>query len=343
VKPILPETMTVIAIDRPGGPEVLVEATRPRPEPAAGEVLIHVAAAGINRADTGQRAGTYPPPPGASDLPGLEVAGTVVALGADVQRWAVGDAVCALTNGGGYAQYVTVPAGHCLPVPTDLDWCEAAALPETCFTVWTNVFDRARLISGETLLVHGGSSGIGTTAIPLARAFGARVFATAGSAEKVAACERIGAERGINYREEDFVAVVRELTDGKGADVILDMVGGSYLARNIDTLALDGRMVMIATPGGRQAELDLAKIIMRRLVVTGSGLRALSTEAKTQIASALRDKVWPLIEAGTFRPIVHARFPMNRAADAHRAMEEGSHIGKIILEVDPAQPRRHPR
>lgn len=335
----IPAMMTVVAIDHPGGPEVLVEAERPVPQPAPGEVLIRVAAAGINRADTGQRAGTYPPPPGASDLPGLEVSGVIVALGEGVERWHIGDAVCALTSGGGYAQYVATPAGQCLPMPASLSWVEGAALPETCFTVWTNVFDRARLAAGEVLLVHGGSSGIGTTAIPLAKAFGARVFATAGSADKCAACEQLGAERAINYRDEDFAAVVDELTHGKGVDVILDMVGGSYLARNVKSLALDGRLVMIAMPGGAHAEIDLARIVFRRLTVTGSGLRALSVEAKAQIAAALRDKVWPLIDSGVFRPIVHACFPMANAADAHRAMEDGKHIGKIILEVNTALPR----
>jgi NADPH2:quinone reductase len=335
----IPATMTVIAIDHHGGPEVLVQAERPVPQPAAGEVLIQVAAAGVNRADTGQRAGTYPPPPGASDLPGLEVSGVIVALGDGVEHWHVGDAVCALTSGGGYAQYVTTPAGQCMPLPASLSWIDGAGLPETCFTVWTNVFDRARLVAGETLLVHGGSSGIGTTAIPLARAFGARVFTTAGSAQKCAACETLGAARAINYRDEDFVAVVNQLTDGKGVDVILDMVGGSYLSRNIASLALDGRLVMIALPGGTHAQVDLSRIVFRRLTVTGSGLRALSVEAKAQIAAALRDNVWPLIDSGAFRPIIDASFPMARAGDAHRAMEDGKHIGKIILEVNTALPR----
>ncbi|HEY4143727.1 NAD(P)H-quinone oxidoreductase [Pinirhizobacter sp.] len=330
--------MTAVAITRPGGPEVLVAGPQPMPSPGEGEVLVRVAAAGVNRADTGQRAGTYPPPPGASPLPGLEVSGVVVALGAGVTRLREGDAVCALVNGGGYAHYVAVPAAQCLPVPKGLDWIEAAALPEACFTVWTNVFDRARLASGETLLVHGGSSGIGTTAIPLARALGSKVFATAGSAAKVEACERLGAARGIQYREEDFVDVVKRLTDGRGVDVILDMVGGSYLPRNIDALALDGRLVMIAAPGGREGTLEMGKVIMRRLTITGSGLRALSAEAKAHIARALRDKVWPLIASGQFRPTIHATFPLERAADAHRTMEEGSHIGKIMLEVDISQP-----
>jgi putative PIG3 family NAD(P)H quinone oxidoreductase len=333
-----PGAMTAVAITRHGGPEVLVAGSQPMPSPGEGEVLVRVAAAGVNRADTGQRAGTYPPPPGASPLPGLEVAGVVVALGEGVTRLREGDTVCALVNGGGYAQYVAVPAAQCLPVPKGLNWLEAAALPEACFTVWTNVFDRARLASGETLLVHGGSSGIGTTAISLARALGSRVFATAGSASKVAACEQLGAARGINYRDEDFVAVVKALTDDRGVDVILDMVGGSYLPRNIKALANDGRLVMIASPGGREGTLDVAEVLMRRLTVTGSGLRAMPADAKAHIAMALRDKVWPLIESGQFRPMVHAIFPLERADDAHRAMEEGSHIGKIILEVDTSLP-----
>ena len=307
----LPERMTAIVITRPGPPGVLKPETRPMPTVGKGDVLIRVAAAGINRADCGQRAGSYPPPPGTTDLPGLEVAGIVVAVGNDVDAWHVGDAVCALANGGGYAEYAAIPAGQCLPVPKGLDWREAAALPETCFTVWTNVFQRGRLANGETLLVHGGSSGIGTTAIPLARAFGARVFATAGSAEKVAVCEKLGAERGINYREEDFVAIVKSMTDGNGVDVILDMVGGDYAPRNIDALAMDGRTVMIALPRGRMAELDLGKIIGRRLTVTGSGLRPMTTAAKAGIADA---------------------------AEAHRLMEEGSHIGKIVLDVDLSLP-----
>jgi NADPH2:quinone reductase len=334
----LPERMTAIAITEPGPADVLKPESRPLPVVGAGDVLIRVAAAGINRADCGQRAGTYPPPPGATDLPGLEVAGIVVARGADVDTWRIGDAVCALANGGGYAQYVAVPAGQCLPVPDGLDWREAAALPETCFTVWTNVFQRGRLAAGETLLVHGGSSGIGTTAIPLARAFGARVFATAGSAAKVAACEMLGAERGINYRDEDFVAVVKSLTDGNGVDVILDMVGGNYAPRNIDALAVDGRLVMIALPGGRTAEIDLGKVIFRRLTVTGSGLRGMSTAAKAGIAAELRASVWPLIDAGSFRPLIHAHFPFADAADAHRLMEDSTHIGKIVLDVDFALP-----
>ncbi|TCV96132.1 NADPH2:quinone reductase [Luteibacter rhizovicinus] len=331
---LLPARMRAIEISRPGPPDVLKIADRPVPSLRPGDVLIRVAAAGINRADTGQRAGTYPPPPGASDLPGLEVSGRIAAVGADVDDWRVGDAVCALVDGGGYAEYVAAPAGQCLPVPKGLDWVQAAALPETCFTVWTNVFDRARLVAGETFLVHGGSSGIGTTAIPLAKAFGARVFATVGSREKAEACLALGAERAINYREEDFVAVVKQLTDGAGVDVILDMVGGDYAPRNLDALALDGRLVMIALPHGRTAELDLGKIIFRRLTVTGSGLRALPAARKVVIGRELREKVWPLIEAGTFRPLVHALFGFADAAKAHTLMEDGSHIGKIVLEID---------
>ncbi|MBB3226215.1 NADPH2:quinone reductase [Luteibacter sp. Sphag1AF] len=337
---LLPSTMKAVEISRPGPPDVLTLVDRPVPSLRPGDVLIRVAAAGINRADTGQRAGTYPPPPGASDLPGLEVSGRIVAMGADAGDWKVGDAVCALVDGGGYAQYVAVPAGQCLPVPKGLNWIEAAALPETCFTVWTNVFDRARLIAGETFLVHGGSSGIGTTAIPLARALGARVFTTVGTKAKADACLALGAERAINYRDEDFVAVVKSLTDGAGVDVILDMVGGDYAPRNINALAMDGRLVMIALPHGRQAELDLGKIIFRRLTVTGSGLRALPPARKAHIGASLLAKVWPLIEAGTFRPIIHATFLLSDAAAAHALMEDGSHIGKIMLDVDPtlAQP-----
>jgi NADPH2:quinone reductase len=330
----LPTQMTVAEATQPGGPDVLTPATRPLPSPAAGEVLIQVAAAGVNRADCMQRAGNYPPPPGASDLLGLEVAGLVVATGKGVTAWKAGDAVCALANGGGYAQYIAVPAGQCLPVPHGLDWIQAAALPETCFTVWTNVFERAHLTAGEIFLVHGGSSGIGTTAIQLARLFGARAWATAGNADKVAACERLGAERCINYRTEDFVAVVKELSNGRGVDVILDMVGGDYLPRNIDALAFDGRLVMLALPRGRSAELDMGKVIARRLVISGSGLRVMSTAAKAAIAAQLRERVWPLIASGQFRPVIQSRFALADAAKAHHAMEEGEHIGKIILEVD---------
>jgi len=320
-----------IEIQSPGGPEVLVPVERPMPVPAAGEVLIKVAAAGVNRPDVFQRLGRYPPPPGASDIPGLEVAGTIEQLGPGVDNWRVGDAVCALVAGGGYAEYCTAPAPQCLPVPRGLDLVAAAAIPETYFTVWTNVFERGRLEGGETLLVHGGASGIGTTAIQLARARGARVFATAGSAEKCAACERLGAERAINYREEDFVAVVRGLTGGRGVDVVLDMVGGEYFARNVEVLATEGRLVEIATLHGAKAELNIQTIMQRRLTITGSTLRARPVAEKGTIAAAVRQHVWPLIEAGAVKPVVYATFPLRNAADAHRVMEADTHIGKLVL------------
>jgi NADPH2:quinone reductase len=327
----LAQQMQVVRITEPGGPEVLQPATRPVPQPGAGEVLIEVAAAGVNRPDCFQRAGSYAPPPGASDLPGLEVAGTIVQLGAGVTQWKVGDAVCALTPGGGYAQYCLTPAGHCLPVPKGLGMVEAASLPETFFTVWINVFERARLAPGETLLVQGGSSGIGVTAIQMARAFGHRVFATAGSAEKCAECEKLGAERAINYRTEDFVEAVEQLTGGKGVDVILDMVGGDYVPREIKALATDGRLSLIAFLGGTRTTLDMSDILYRRLTITGSTLRPRSVEYKTQVAQALREKVWPLIEAGTIRPVIYRTFPLAEASKAHALMESSAHIGKIVL------------
>ncbi|MBI1394713.1 MAG: zinc-binding dehydrogenase [Betaproteobacteria bacterium] len=325
--------MNAIEIAEPGGPEVLRPVVRPVPLPRDGEVLIRVAAAGVNRPDVLQRQGRYPLPPGVSDLPGLEVAGTIAAVGAGVSAWRVGDAVCALTPGGGYAQYCLTPAGQCLPVPSGLSMTEAASLPETFFTVWINVFDRGRLAGDETLLVQGGTSGIGVTAIQMARAFGHRVFATAGSDEKCRACERLGAERGINYRTEDFVAVVKELTDGKGVDVILDMVGGDYVPREIKCLATDGRLSLIAFLGGTKTTLDMGDILYRRLTVTGSTLRPRSVAYKTEVARALREKVWPLIEAGTIRPVINATFGLDAAGDAHRLMESSTHIGKIVLEI----------
>jgi putative PIG3 family NAD(P)H quinone oxidoreductase len=323
--------MIAIEIRTPGGPEVLVAVERPTPVPADGEVLIKVAAAGVNRPDVFQRLGRYPPPPGASDIPGLEVAGTIEQLGAQVRDWRVGDEVCALVAGGGYAEYCAAPAPQCLPAPRGLDLMAAAAIPETFFTVWTNVFARGRLQAAESLLVHGGSSGIGTTAIQLARARGARVFATAGSAEKCAACERLGAERAINYREADFVAVVRELTGGRGVDVVLDMVGGEYFARNVEALAVEGRLVEIATLHGVRAELNIQTIMQRRLTVTGSTLRARPVADKGAIATALMQQVWPLIESGAVKPVIHATFPLRDAAEAHRVMESGVHIGKLVL------------
>ncbi len=323
--------MIAIEIREPGEPEVLVPTERPKPAPAAGEVLIKVAAAGVNRPDVFQRRGRYPPPPGASDIPGLEVSGTIEAIGADVHDWRVGDSVCALVAGGGYAELCAAPAPQCLPVPRGLDLVTAAAIPETFFTVWTNVFERGRLQAGESILVHGGSSGIGTTAIQLAHARGSRVFATAGSAEKCAACERLGAERAVNYREADFVAVIRELTAGRGVDVVLDMVGGDYFQRNIDALGLEGRLVEIATLHGVKAELNIQTIMQRRLTITGSTLRARPVADKAAIAVALRQHVWPLLESGAVKPIVHATFPLRDAAEAHRVMESSAHIGKLVL------------
>jgi putative PIG3 family NAD(P)H quinone oxidoreductase len=323
--------MIAIEIREPGGPDVLVPAERPKPEPASGDVLIKVAAAGVNRPDVFQRLGRYPPPPGASDIPGLEVAGTIEQLGPDVHGWKIGDAVCALVAGGGYAEYCVAPAPQCLPVPRGLDVVSAAAIPETFFTVWHNVFERGRLQPDESLLVHGGASGIGTTAIQLARARGSRVFATAGSDEKCAACERLGAERAINYRDADFAAAVRGLTGGRGVDVILDMVGGDYFPRNIETLAVEGRLVEIATLHGVKAELNIQTIMHRRLTITGSTLRARPVADKAAIAAAVRQHVWPLLESRAVKPIVHATFPLRDAADAHRVMESGAHIGKLVL------------
>ncbi len=323
-------SMRAVEISRPGGPEVLAMTTRPRPKPKPGEVVIDVAFAGVNRPDALQRAGAYAPPPDASDLPGLEVSGHVAALGAGVTGWSVGDAVCALTPGGGYAQAVATPAAHCLPVPRGMGLKEAACLPETYFTVWSNVFMRGALREGERFLVHGGSSGIGTTAIQLARSFGARVFAIAGSAEKCAACESLGAERAINYREADFVEVLR--AEG-GADLILDMVGGDYVARNIKALADDGRLVQIAFLQGPKVELNLAPLMMRRLTLTGSTLRPQSVAAKAAIAAELRDHVWPLLDAGRIAPVMDSTYPLAEAAAAHARMESSAHIGKIVLEV----------
>ncbi|HQR51931.1 MAG TPA: NAD(P)H-quinone oxidoreductase [Burkholderiales bacterium] len=325
--------MRAVEISAPGGPEVLKPTRRPMPRPAPGDVLIEVFAAGVNRPDVLQRQGVYPPPPDASDLPGLEVAGRIAAVAEGVTGWGVGDAVCALANGGGYAEYCTVPAGQCLPMPHGLDFVQAASLPETCFTVWTNVFDRGRLEPGETFLVQGGTSGIGVTAIQMVRAFGNRVFATAGSAEKCAACVELGAEVAINYRTDDFVEVVKQATGGRGVDVILDMVGGDYVPRELKALANDGRLVLIAFLGGAKATVNLADIMVRRLVLTGSTLRARTAAVKANIARSLRDQVWPLIEAGKIRPVVHAVFPLDQAADAHALMESGAHVGKIVLAV----------
>ena len=329
----IPKTMTAIEITEPGGPDVLKPATRPVPEVQAGEVLIKVAAAGVNRPDVVQRQGHYPAPPGASDIPGLEVAGTIKAIGADAGEWAIGDEVTALVTGGGYAEYCAAPAPQCLAVPQGLGHTQAAALPETFFTVWSNVFDRAGLEAGETFLVHGGSSGIGTTAIQMASAFGAKVFATAGTAEKCARCMDLGAVRAINYREEDFVEIVKEETGGAGADVILDMVGGDYVARNIKTAAVDGRIVNIAFLRGPKVEVNLLPVMLKRLTLTGSTLRARSVGFKGAIAEKLKAKVWPLIEAGRIRPVIDTVFPLAEAAKAHALMESSAHMGKIVLRV----------
>jgi putative PIG3 family NAD(P)H quinone oxidoreductase len=322
-----------VEITRFGGPDVLRAVERPDPVPGPGELLIAVVAAGVNRPDTMQRQGGYPPPPGASDLPGLEVAGTVAALGEGVEGWATGDRVCALVAGGGYATRCVAPAPQCLPVPGPLSLVEAAALPETFFTVWTNVFERGRLVGGETLLVHGGSSGIGTTAIQLAVARGARALATAGSDEKCRACEALGAARAINYRTEDFVDVVERVTEGRGVDVVLDMVGGDYFPRNLESLAVEGRLVQIALLGGGRSTVDLGRVLRRRLTVTGSTLRPRTVAQKGAIAGALRHEVWPLLEAGRVAPVIHATFPLADAAGAHSLMETSAHIGKIVLTV----------
>src|SRR5437870_528080 len=307
--------MIAIEIREPGEPDVLVPVERPKPAPASGELLIEVAAAGVNRPDVMQRRGKYPPPPGASDIPGLEVAGTVDQIGPDVTGWKIGDAVCALVAGGGYAEYCVAPAPQCLPVPRGLDFIQAAGIPETFFTVWTNVFDRGRLAAGESLLVHGGGSGIGTTAIQLARERGARVFATAGSVEKCKACEQLGAQRAIPYHREDFVRVIHQLTDGRGVDVILDMVGGDYFPRNMDALAVAGRLVQIAFLKGARAEINLFQMMQKRATVTGSTLRPRSVEEKGAIARAVHREVWPLLESGRVRPVIHATFPLAAAAE----------------------------
>jgi NADPH:quinone reductase len=324
------ESMRAIEITKPGGPEVLKPTTRPLPVPGSGQILIAVDHAGVNRPDALQRAGSYAPPPGASDLPGLEAAGVVAAVGPDVTRWNVGDAVCALLPGGGYAQYALTHQDHALPVPAGLSMVQAAALCETFFTVWSNVFVRGRLKAGERFLVHGGSSGIGTTAIQLAHAMGARVFTTAGSAEKCAACEALGAERAINYREADFGEVIA--AEG-GADLILDMVGGSYLPRNVKALADDGRLVQIAFLEGPKVELNFAQVMMRRLTITGSTLRPQSDAAKAVIAADLATHVWPLIAAGRIAPVMDQVFALEDAAAAHARLESSAHIGKIVLKL----------
>jgi NADPH:quinone reductase len=323
--------MLAVEISKPGPPEVLKPVERPDPVPAAGEVLIRVAAAGVNRPDVLQRRGAYPPPPGASDLPGLEVAGEIETLGPGVSDWHVGDRVCALLAGGGYATRCVAPAAQCLPVPAGMDFVSAAAVPETFFTVWTNVFDRGRLRAGETALFHGGSSGIGTTAIQLAAARGARVLATAGSDEKCRACEQLGAERAINYKTEDFVTVVKDVTGGRGVDLILDIVGGDYIARDLVALAVEGRLVVIGFMGGDTATIDFRRVLGRRLTITGSTLRPRGVEEKGQIAAALKREVWPLLESGAVRPVVYRTFPLADAAAAHSLMESSEHVGKIVL------------
>jgi NADPH2:quinone reductase len=323
--------MTAIAIRAPGGPDVLVPEERPVPQPGPAEMLVKVAAAGVNRPDVMQRMGQYPPPKGTTDIPGLELAGEVVALGGGVARWKIGDKVTALVAGGGYAEYCAVPEPQALPIPTGLSLVEVAAIPETFFTVYPNVFERGALKPGETLLVHGGSSGIGTVAIMLGKAFGARVFATAGSTEKCEACRKLGAEIAINYKSDDFVAVAKEATQGNGVDVILDIVGGDYIDRNYDVAAVEGRILQIAFQASPKATVDFRRMIGKRLHHTGSGLRPRSVADKGKIARALEEKVWPLIAVGKVRPVIDSTYPLTRAAEAHARMESSQHIGKIVL------------
>jgi len=325
--------MKAIEITQPGGPEVLRPCERPMPVPGAGEVLIRVHAAGVNRPDVLQRSGSYPPPPDASDLPGLEVAGEIVSGDLDGSGFNKGDLVCALAHGGGYAEYCVVPIGQCLPIPKGWSVLEAASLPETYFTVYGNVFDRAKLAAGESLLVQGGSSGIGVTAIQMATALGHRVFVTAGTDDKCRACESLGAERGINYRSEDFVEVVKSLTGGKGANVILDMVAGPYVNRELQCLADDGRLVIIALLGGASGEINFGEVLRRRLVITGSTLRPRPVTFKRHIAQQLRTQVWPLLESGRIKPVIYKTFSLEQAADAHALMETSTHVGKIMLQI----------
>ena len=323
--------MRAITIPEPGEADALVPADVPSPEPGAGEVLLDVVAAGVNRADVMQRKGFYPPPPGASDLPGLEVSGRIAALGAGVEGWSVGDEVCALLDGGGYAEQAVVPAAQLLPVPAGVSLEDAAALPEVVCTVWSNVFMTANLQPDQLLLVHGGSSGIGTMAIQLATQIGARVAVTAGSAEKLEACRQLGADVLVNYKEDDFVEAVKEATDGRGADVVLDNMGAKYLPRNVDVLAVNGRLVVIGLMGGRKGELDLGKLLQKRAAVIATSLRARPAAEKAAIVAAVREHVWPLVESGAVKPVVHSRHPLEAAADAHREMEASGHIGKILL------------
>lgn len=330
----VPETMTAIEIAEFGPPEGLKPTRRPVPELASDEVLIQVAAAGVNRPDVMQRQGGYPPPPGASDIPGLEVAGTIAALGSEVSGLATGDKVCALVAGGGYAQYCAAPAALCLPVPQGFSMAEAAALPETFYTVWTNVFQQGGLKAGESILIHGGSSGIGTTAIQLAKAFGARAYATAGTDDKCRRCEELGAELAINYRDSDFVEAILGATDGAGVDAVLDMVGGDYVMRNLKALAVEGRLLQIAVQRGPKVpDFNILMVMMKRLTVTGSTLRPRTVAQKAVIAEDLRAKVWPLLDAGTVRPVMDRSFPLQDAAAAHTLMEASTHVGKITLQV----------
>jgi putative PIG3 family NAD(P)H quinone oxidoreductase len=325
--------MQVVQIDAPGGPEQLKATTRPVPKPLADEVLVRVIAAGVNRPDIMQRQGRYPPPPGASDLPGMEISGEIVQLGSEVSGLALGDRITSLLPGGGYAAYAVAAAPLCMPIPAGLTMVEAAAIPETYMTVWTNLFERGGCKAGDTVLVHGGTSGIGTTAIQLAAAWGARIFATAGSPQKARFCENLGAERGIDYRTEDFVAVIREATQGYGIDVTLDIVAGSYVQRNLDVAAVDGRIVTISMLGGSRAEINMNTVLPKRLTLTGSTLRARTVAQKAAVANAMRRNVWPLLAAGRVKPVIHQTFPLARAADAHRLMETSSHIGKIVLTM----------
>jgi len=330
---LTPKSMNYIKIEKHGDPEVLKLHSMPVPEPSPGEVLIRVSAAGVNRPDVMQRKGLYPPPPGATDVPGLEVSGTVVSTGKNVSEPMVGSEVCALVTCGGYAEYCLAAASICLPVPENISLEDAAGIPETFFTVWTNVFDRGQLKSGESFLIHGGSSGIGTAAIQLAKAFGATVYTTAGTPEKCEFCENLGADAAINYREQDFSEEIKRLTEGKGIDVILDMIGGPYFPKNIYLLADEGRLVQIALMQGSKAEVDFRSLLLKRVTLTGSTLRPRSVEQKTEIAKALRKNVWPLLDTGTVRPIIHQTFPLTQAAEAHSLMESSAHIGKILLKT----------
>jgi NADPH2:quinone reductase len=329
--PETPLKMAAVEIREHGGPDVLTPVTRPVPAPAADEILIRIAAAGVNRPDCLQRRGLYPPPAGASDLPGLEVAGQIAALGEDVTAFETGDGVCALLAGGGYAEFCVVPAVQCLPIPAGLNYIQAAALPESFFTVWSNVFDRGGLVTGETILIHGGASGIGTTAIQLARAFGARVFATVGNNEKRRLCEQLGAERAVNYNDDNFHDVIKDETDGRGVDVILDIVGGHYLADNTRLLTTDGRLIVIGLLGGGKAEINLGRVLSKRLIITGSTLRNRGPTFKGQIGSTLRTRVWPKLESGEIAPVIQATFPMAEAYRAHELLEANQAMGKLVL------------